>query len=111
MECVKSSTLHVLQGSREDPGLVSMLYFPRLVKRPMRWLAIYVALSRVRRLKNLRSLIRSTSFSVDMRRRQPWTLMPPWQLWGSLSGAEEPAVSIVYRRQWGTSSMMDRHSG
>ena len=29
--------------------------FPRLLEKPMRWLAICVALSRVRRLKDLRS--------------------------------------------------------
>ena len=54
--CVKASTLHVLQGSTADPGLIFHWVFPRLLQRPMRWLAIYVALSRVRRLKNLRSI-------------------------------------------------------
>ena len=54
--CVKSSTLHVLQGSTADSGLVFHLVFPRLLKRPTRWLATYVALSRVRRLKNLRPI-------------------------------------------------------
>ena len=54
--CVKASTLHVLQGTTADPGLIFHWVFPRRLTRPLRWLAIYVALSRVRRLKNLRSL-------------------------------------------------------
>ena len=54
--CLKASTLHVLQGATADPGLIFHWVFPRLLKRPMRWLAVYVALSRVRRLKNLRSI-------------------------------------------------------
>ena len=62
--CVKSSTLHVLQGSTADPGLIFHWVFPRLLRRPMRWLAIYVALSRVRRLKNLRSI----GLSKDIRK-------------------------------------------
>jgi hypothetical protein len=53
--CIKSSTLHVLQGSTADPGLIFHWAFPRLLQKPMRWLAICVALSRVRRLKNFRS--------------------------------------------------------
>ena len=53
--CVKASTLHVLQGITAGPGLI-FHGFPRRLARPMRWLAIYVALSRVRRLKNLRSI-------------------------------------------------------
>ena len=54
--CLKASTLHVLQGSTTDPGLIFHWVFPRRLQKPMRWLAIYVALSRVRRLKNLRSI-------------------------------------------------------
>ena len=54
--CVKASTLHVLQGTTADPGLIFHWVFPRRLTGPMRWLAIYVALSRVRRLKNLRSI-------------------------------------------------------
>ena len=54
--CLKASTLHVLQGTTADPGLIFHWVFPRRLSGPMRWLAIYVALSRVRRLKNLRSI-------------------------------------------------------
>ena len=54
--CLKASTLHVLQGTTTDPGLIFHWHFPRKLRRDMRWLAIYVALSRVRRLKSLRSI-------------------------------------------------------
>ena len=54
--CVKASTLHVLQGTTTDPGLIFHWVFPRRLTEPLRWLAIYVALSRVRRLQNLRSV-------------------------------------------------------
>ena len=54
--CLKASTLHVLQGTTTDPGLIFHGFFPRKLRRDMRWLAIYVALSRVRRLKSLRSI-------------------------------------------------------
>ena len=62
--CVKASTLHVLQGTTADPGLIFHWVFPRRLTGPMRWLAIYVALSRVRRLKNLRSI----GLNKDIRR-------------------------------------------
>ena len=54
--CIKSSTLHVLQGNTADPGLMFHYVFPRLIRNTMRWMAIYVALSLVLRLKNLRSI-------------------------------------------------------
>jgi len=53
---IKGSTLHVLQGTTADPGLIFHWVFPRVLRRAVRWLVIYVALSRVRRLKNLRSI-------------------------------------------------------
>ena len=62
--CIKASTLHVLQGTTTDPGLIFHWVFPRPLKEPLRWLAIYVALSRVRRLKNLRSI----GLNKDIRR-------------------------------------------
>ena len=54
--CVKASTLHVLQGTTTGPGVIFRWVFPRRLTEPLRWLAIYVALSRVRRLQNLRSV-------------------------------------------------------
>ena len=53
---VKASTLHVLQGTTTDPGLIFHWRFPRRLQMDMRWLACYVALSRVRSLDRLRSV-------------------------------------------------------
>ena len=53
---IKASTLHVLQGTTTDPGLIFHWCFPRRLQGDMRWLATYVALSRVRSLARLRSI-------------------------------------------------------
>ena len=54
--CQAASTLHVLQGCTCDPGLIFHWSFPRRLRGDMVWLAVYVALSRVRRLANFRSV-------------------------------------------------------
>ena len=71
---IKASTLHVLQGTTTDPGLIFHWVFPRLLRRDLRWLAIYVALSRVRRLKSLRSIGRSRHIRAIMEEGPPDTL-------------------------------------
>ena len=74
MVTVKASTLHVLQGTTADPGLIFHWVFPRRLRRDMRWLVIYVALSRVRRLKNLRSIGLSKDIREIMEAGPPDTL-------------------------------------
>ena len=54
--CAAASTEHVLQGSTCDPGLVFHWHFPRRLTPEMRWLSIYVALSRVRSLDGFMSV-------------------------------------------------------
>ena len=49
--------------------------FPRRLKKSMRWLAIYVALSRVRRLKNLRSIGLNEDFRKIMEECPPDSLL------------------------------------
>ena len=56
LTCVKASTLHVLQGSTCDPGLIFHWKFPRRLDRDLVWLAAYVAISRVRKLEKIRSI-------------------------------------------------------
>ena len=53
---VKASTLQTIQGTTADPGLIFHWVFPRRLAMEMRWLAAYVALSRVRSLSRLRSI-------------------------------------------------------
>ena len=52
----KGTTLHVLQGNTCDPGLIFHWRFPRRLELGQKWLAVYVALSRVRALSKLRSI-------------------------------------------------------
>ena len=54
--CLAASTLHVLQGTTCDPGLIFHWTFPTRLRKDLLWLAVYVVLSRVRSLKNLRSI-------------------------------------------------------
>ena len=53
---VKASTLHVLQGTACDPGLIFHWDWPNRLMVEQKWLAVYVALSRVRDLNSLRSV-------------------------------------------------------
>ena len=53
---VKASTVQTIQGTTADPGLIFHWVFPRRLTMEMRWLASYVALSRVRSLSRLRSI-------------------------------------------------------
>ena len=51
-----ASTLYTLQGATADPGLIFQWHFPAKLSREMRWLTVYMALSRVRSLEQFRSL-------------------------------------------------------
>ena len=51
-----ASTLHTLQGTTADPGLIFHWRFPRFFSEELRWLATYVALSRPPSLKQLISI-------------------------------------------------------
>ena len=51
-----ASTLHTLQGTTADPGLIFHWKFARYMSAEMRWLATYVALSRPRSLSQLISV-------------------------------------------------------
>ena len=48
--------LYSLQGATCDPGLVAHFVMPRRADADIRWLIVYVFLSRVRSLANLRSV-------------------------------------------------------
>ena len=68
---LKASALHVLQGTTTDPGLIFHWRFPRRLQKDMRWLACYVALSRVRTLDRVRSV------GLDRRVREILEQGPP----------------------------------
>ena len=72
--CLQPSTLHVLQGCTTDPGLIFHWKFPRMLSQDLRWLAVYVALSRVRALKNLRSVGLTTKIRGIIEEGPPATI-------------------------------------
>ncbi|MDA8609435.1 hypothetical protein N9L19_00810 [bacterium] len=53
---ITACTLHTLQGTTADPGLIFHWVFPRRVSNMLRWLSVYVALSRPRSFAQLRSV-------------------------------------------------------
>ena len=54
-------TLYSLQGTTADPGLIFHWNMPKTLPKLLKWLAIYVALSRVRSLDNLVSVHLTTA--------------------------------------------------
>ena len=53
---VMASTLYTLQGTTAEPGLIYYFRTPRRLEKVMKWIACYMALSRVRSLSELRSV-------------------------------------------------------
>ena len=53
---VTASTLYTLQGTTAEPGLIYYFNTPRRLSKVMKWIACYMALSRVRSLSELRSI-------------------------------------------------------
>ena len=51
-----ASTLYTLQGTTAEPGLIYYFRTPRRLTMVMKWIACYMALSRVRSLSELRSI-------------------------------------------------------
>ena len=51
-----ASTLYTLQGTTAEPGLIYYFRTPRRLSLVMKWIACYMALSRVRSLSELRSI-------------------------------------------------------
>ena len=51
-----ASTLYTLQGATAEPGLIFHWRFPAKLSKEMRWLTVYMALSRVRTLEQFWSI-------------------------------------------------------
>ena len=51
-----ASTLYTLQGATTTPGMIYHFRTPRRIRSEMKWIATYMALSRVPSLKQLRSI-------------------------------------------------------
>ena len=76
---MKAATLHGLQGATTDPGLIMHWIFPRRLSTTMRWLATYVALSRVRALSKLRSVGLTKAIRAIIEEGPPETLPRKFQ--------------------------------
>ncbi len=60
----------ILQGATADPGLIFHWLFPAMISKEMRWLTVYMALSRVRSLEQFRPIgLKDTvkSLMMDLR--------------------------------------------
>ena len=53
---VTASTLYTLQGTTCEPGLIYHFKTPRRLSKQLRWISTYMALSRVRSLRELRCI-------------------------------------------------------
>ena len=53
---VTAATLYTLQGTTATPGLIHHFKMPNRLSRQMKWIATYMALSRVESLGQLRSI-------------------------------------------------------
>ena len=56
LSIVTASTLYTLQGTTAEPGLIYYFRTPRRLSNVLKWIACYMALSRVRSLSELRSI-------------------------------------------------------
>ena len=69
-----ASTLYTLQGATTTPGMIYHFRTPRRISGVMKWIATYMALSRVQSLKQLRSVGLATTVresTTDPPRRIP----------------------------------------
>ena len=53
---LESVSLYSMQGTTADPGLYAYWMFPKMCSETVRWLIVYVMLSRPRSLAQLRSI-------------------------------------------------------
>ena len=51
-----ASTLYTLQGTTAEPGLIYYFRSPQRLSHVMKWIACYMALSRVRSLREIRCI-------------------------------------------------------
>ena len=61
---ITASTLYTLQGTTAEPGLMYYCPTPRRLSRVMKWVACYMALSRVRSFSSLRFVGLTPDFRV-----------------------------------------------
>ena len=63
--------LYSLQGATCDPGLIAHFTMPKRADADLKWLIVYVLLSRVRSLSNLRSVGLDTKIRTSIKGGPP----------------------------------------
>ena len=94
----KAATLHSMQGSTANPGLIFHWKFPRRLSQQMKWLAAYVALSRVETLRQFRSIGLTPAIRTLMEQGPPEGL--PFQfdrMFGEKIKATQKAAVVAMR--------------
>ena len=101
---VKGSTLHVLQGTTCDPGLIFHWALPNRLMLEQKWLAVYVALSRVRNLKSLRSIGLNKKIKQIIERGPPEELMAQFEQYFGAKEKQTLDLTIECLRKLGWNS-------
>jgi len=71
----KACSLYTLQGTTTDPGLIAHFAMPKRLDNDIKWLIVYVMLSRVRSLDRLASLGLNDNIRKIMEAGPPETLV------------------------------------
>ena len=89
---VTASTLYTLQGTTAEPGLIYYFRTPRRLSMVMKWIACYMALSRVRCLSELRSIGLTSSI------RELIDLGPPEGFLTRFNGISKDKIAHTHTR-------------
>ena len=97
------STLHVLQGCTTEPGMIFHFTFPRRLSSDLRWLAVYVALSRVRSLQALKSFGMNATIRAIIEAGPPDTIPAQFQRYFAAAEVATQAAADTAMRDLGWS--------
>ena len=99
---ITACTLHTLQGTTADPGLIFHWTFPRRVSKMMRWLSVYVALSRPRSLAQLRSIGLSDAIREIIQQGSPKGLLDRFEEFfgGNIEKTKIEAAKVLEELRW-----------
>ena len=93
-----ATTLYTLQGTTATPGLIHHFRTPRRLSKEMKWIASYMALSRVQSLSELRSIGLTTAIRDIIDEGPPMGLLTCFlQMFGEKALETETLVQEVLR--------------
>ena len=96
--------LYSLQGATCDPGLIAHLVMPRRADEDIKWLIVYVMLSRVRRLANLKCVGLNTKIRKIIEGGPPAMLAENFEnkFRAKISNTQEAAAAAKAYLKWQT---------